>query len=82
MRKEHHFEGTLRLDAYQFLTNRNNSYFNHHNIEIIRIKVKKTLTEKEIDSLKKILKSSLNTLLRSLEGGNYKNVLHVILKLY
>lgn len=82
MKKEHQFEGVLKLDAYQFITNRKNSYFNHHNIEIIRIKVKKSMSIDEINKLKKSLKTSLNLILRVIEGANHKNVLHIKVKVY
>jgi hypothetical protein len=75
-------KGTLRIDANQFWVNRNINWGNHHNIEIIRIKTKKPLTKAEHDELKSELKTSLNRILKSIQGSEHKPVLNIILKYY
>lgn len=77
-----HLEIVLRVDTHQFFVNRRESSSNHHNIEIIRFKSTKTITNDELEMLKLKIKSTLNIILQCIEGNNYKKVLHIILKDY
>jgi hypothetical protein len=77
-----HLEIVLRVDTHQFLVNRSKSSSNHHNIEIIRFKSTKTITNDELEMLKLKIKSTLNLILQCIEGNSYKKVLHIILKNY
>jgi hypothetical protein len=72
------FKGTLRIDANQFWVNRNINWGNHYNIEIIRIKTNKPLNKAEHNELK----TSLNLILKSIQGSEHKPVLNIILKYY
>jgi hypothetical protein len=77
-----HLEIVLRVDTHQFLVNRRESSSNHHNIEIIRFKSTKTITNDELEMLKLKINSALNLILQCIEGNSYKKVLHIILKNY
>ena len=82
MKETKGFNGVVRLDAHQFWVNRNLNWGKFHNIEIIKIKTRNTHSSKELKALKSELKSTLNMILKSIEGQSYKPVLHIILKDY
>ncbi len=80
MKKKFNYDLIFFLNPIQYLINRElKSNFNIE--EIVSINIKQTINENQKDKLIKDLKSCLNSITPFVEGGNYRKITNVKIKI-